>query len=63
MTWRYVLRAESPTPPCPYCGSRSGVVLLRDDVYCCLDCTPRRAFEAVWVDDRQVEQPERRMVG
>lgn len=48
MTWRYVLQPDRRMPPCPYCGSLSGTVRLKNAVYACLDCLPRRAFEAHW---------------
>lgn len=50
MTWRYVILRERKVPPCPACASLGGVVRLRGDLYACLDCTPRRAFEATWED-------------
>ena len=54
MSWQYTLRDELRMPPCPYCGSLSGTVRLRQAVYACLDCLPRRAFEAQWVADESV---------
>lgn len=51
MTWRYVVPRERKVPPCPACASLGGVVRLRGDVYVCMDCTPRRAFEATWDDE------------
>ena len=48
MPWRYVLQDNQRMPPCPYCGSLSGTVRLRGPVYACMDCLPRRAFEAHW---------------
>lgn len=53
MAWKYTLRSELRMPPCPCCGSLSGVVRLKGSIYACLDHLPREAFEAVWVADEQ----------
>jgi hypothetical protein len=50
MAWQYTLPRERRMPPCPSCGNLGGIVRLRGDAYVCMDCTPRRAFEAVWSD-------------
>jgi ribosomal protein L37AE/L43A len=51
MAWKYELQAERRTPPCPSCASVTGVVRLKPDVFVCMDCTPRRAFGATWIDE------------
>jgi hypothetical protein len=49
--WTYTLQPERRTPPCPQCQNVTGVVRLKPDVWVCMDCHPRRAFEATWSDD------------
>lgn len=56
MSWAYTLQADKRMPPCPFCRSLSGTVRLKGTVYVCMDCLPRRAFEAHWI--AQVEQSE-----
>jgi ribosomal protein L37AE/L43A len=51
MSWTYTLRDELRMPHCPYCRSLTGVVRLKGSIYACLDCLPRRAFEAHWQAD------------
>lgn len=54
--WQYTLRPETPTPPCPLCRNLSGVVKLKRDVYVCMECLPREAWEARWVEEPEREE-------